>query len=649
MSTAAITPNREKKQMPAVLPMQRRFFEVRAGKQKDGSDLVPISFSSDTPVKRNTWMGYWWYEVLNHNRSAVDTGRLEQGLSVLVNHDPNQRAGLLKNGQIESGKGRGDIKFNTTDFGKSVRQEVDDLTLQYISVGYRVSEMNRTTDVNATDDEDEDYLGTYSVDRWEPLEVSLVAVPADPSVGVGRSADQAPQYPVAIKRAIETATAGNSQEETRMATPPIVPAIDTAAVTAQVRTAELARFAELDQVHSQYPAIFTAEQRSTYARENRTGDEARRFVLGELAKRSQQTAALPATGNSTEFVRDENDKRPGSLLAARFIRCMAAGRGNKADAARFAGDVLKDPMIQRALSASIGTSGGFTLPEQISADIIEFLRPMTVVRALNPTLAPLPNGTLTMPKLTGGVAASYIGENKDITATQQTFGQVKLSAKKLACLVPISNDLIRYANGASADNIVRDDMASGIAQAEDSAFIRGAGTSFSPKGLRNWAVAANLIAANVTINLANVVQDMGKLRLALRKANVRFLRAGWIMSPRTENFLMTLMTVNGVYAFRDEMNTGKLWNLPYKCTTLIPENLGAGSDSELYLADFADVVIGEVPNIVVETSTEASYFDGTQLQSAFSLDQTVIKMIIEHDLGVRHQESIAVLTGVQWA
>jgi phage head maturation protease len=227
MSTA--TTQREKKQMPAVLPMQRRFFEVRAKKESDG--LTPISFSSDTPVKRNTWMGNWWYEVLNHDRSAVDTGRLEQGISVLVNHDPDQRAGLLKNGAIEKGKGRGDIKFNTTDFGKSVRQEVEDGTLPYISVGYRVNEMNRAADINAADDEDEDYLGTYSVDRWEPLEVSLVAVPADPSVGVGRSLDQAPQYPVAIRRAIETASAGNSQEATRMATTATVPTPDQAAIS----------------------------------------------------------------------------------------------------------------------------------------------------------------------------------------------------------------------------------------------------------------------------------------------------------------------------------------------------------------------------------------------------------------------------------
>jgi HK97 family phage major capsid protein len=644
MSTA--TAQREKKQMPAVLPMQRRFFEVRAKKESDG--LTPISFSSDTPVKRNTWMGYWWYEVLNHDRSAVDTGRLEQGISVLVNHDPDQRAGLLKNGAIEKGKGRGDIKFNTTDFGKSVRQEVEDGTLPYISVGYRVNEMNRTADINAADDEDEDYLGTYSVDRWEPLEVSLVAVPADPSVGVGRSLDQAPQYPVAIRRAIETASAGNSQEATRMATTATVPTPDQAAITTQVRNTELARFVELDEVHRQYPEHFTAEQRAAFAREGRSGDEARKHVFAEMAKRSGATAAHPATGSpAAQVVRDEADKREKGINFARFARCCAFARGNKSEAVRFAEATLKDGFMARALGASTFSGGGALVPETLVAEVIEFLRPQAVVRSMNPVMAPMVNGQLVLPKLTGGVAASYIGESKDITATQQQFGQVKATAKKLAVLVPISNDLIRYTS-LSADNVVRDDMASGLAQSEDSAFIRGAGTAYSPKGLRNWAVAANIIAANTTVSLANTNADLGKLLVALRNANVRFLRPGWLFSGRTWVYLMTLLNANGQYVFRDELLRGTFWGYPYKVTTLIPENLNAGIDTEVYLADFADVVIAEVPNVVLETSTEASYFDGTQLQSAFSLDQTVIKMIVEHDLVVRHPESVAVLTTVRW-
>jgi HK97 family phage major capsid protein len=640
MSTAAM--NRQKKEMPTNLPMQRRFSKVRA-EQADANGLVPISFSSDTPIKRG-FCGYWWYEVLNHGKNAVITDRLDQGIAMLVNHDPNQRAGILLNGKISNGVGRGNVKFNTTDFGKSVRQEVDDETLPWVSVGYIIHEMNRAEDIDPADDENPDYMGTYTVDSWEPVETSFCAVPADPSVGAGRSADQIPQYPVAIKRAIETATAA-LQEERNMSTTPTLPAADIAAATAQVRTAELQRIADLDAVHGQYPNLFTAEQRSAFVRENRTADDARAHVLAEMAKRSGGSAASP----SVEVIQDEEDKRPKNLTFSRCVRAMAGARGNRNEAVRFATDVLQDRVAARALAAGAGTSGGFTLPETMTADIIEFLRPQTVVRSLNPILAPLVNGVLTMPKLTAGVSGSYIGENQNITASQQSFGQVKMSAKKLACVVPISNDLIRYASGMAADNIVRDDMAAGVAQTEDGAFIRGAGTQFSPKGLRFWAPAANQIAANAVLSLTNTRQDIGKVRLALRKGNVRFLRPGWIMSPRTEEYLLNLADGNGNLVYYNEMvNKGTFRSYPYKVTTLIPENLGAGSDTELYLADFADVVIAEVPNIVIEVSTEATYWDGTQLQSAFSQDQTVIKMIIEHDLAVRHPESVAVLTAVEW-
>lgn len=89
---------------------------------------------------------------------------------------------------------------------------------------------------------------------------------------------------------------------------------------------------------------------------------------------------------------------------------------------------------------------------------------------------------------------------------------------------------------------------------------------------------------------------------------------------------------------------------PYKSTTQIPINLGAGeNESEIYLADFADVLIGEVPGIEVGASSEAAYHDGANLVAAFSLDQTVVKVVMQNDLAVRHAESVAVLTGVTWA
>ena len=132
------------------------------------------------------------------------------------------------------------------------------------------------------------------------------------------------------------------------------------------------------------------------------------------------------------------------------------------------------------------------------------------------------------------------------------------------------------------------------------------------------------------------------------------------MSPRTEMYLLTARDTSGVYAFRDEMVTGKLFGYPYAVTTNIPENLTVTVNStsvedttEVYLVDFADAIIGESTQLIIDASTEASYMDMVNstpvMYSAFSMDQTLIRVIAEHDFVMRHPESVAVLTAVKWS
>jgi len=88
---------------------------------------------------------------------------------------------------------------------------------------------------------------------------------------------------------------------------------------------------------------------------------------------------------------------------------------------------------------------------------------------------------------------------------------------------------------------------------------------------------------------------------------------------------------------------------PLRTTTQVPINLGSGSDSELYLADFANVVIGDSEGITLDVSSEAAYFDGSNVVSPFSRDETVIRAIQQHDIEIRQDFAVAVLTGVTWA
>lgn len=326
---------------------------------------------------------------------------------------------------------------------------------------------------------------------------------------------------------------------------------------------------------------------------------------------------------------------------------------------------------RKALATGDPTAGGFLVPTQFSSDVIELLRPAAVVRSLGPTTMPMPTGTIKVPKVTTGATAGYIGENTNAPATQQKFGQLTMTFKKLAALVPISNDLIRYSSPA-ADAVVRDDVVRAIAQREDQAFIRDDGTSGTPKGLKFWVNPANKFNANATVNLANVTIDLGKMVQLLMAANIPMVvaqqqlsvqnyavdaRPGWILSPRSYRYLVTVQTGTGQYAFRDEMLRGTLWGWPFRVTTQVLETMTAagaaqaatgGTNSEIYFGAFAHAVIGESLGMMVDASQEAAYNDGSNVVAAFGQDQTVIRVIAEHDFALRYDLAFAMCETVTW-
>jgi len=356
-------------------------------------------------------------------------------------------------------------------------------------------------------------------------------------------------------------------------------------------------------------------------------------------------------------------KRAPGIAFGRVVRAMAAAKFNKmgqdgiVDILRGWGDEDLATAVasqhQKALAAGDATAGGFLVPTEFSNEVIELLRAQSVVRRLGARTVQMPTGTLKYPKIATGASASYIGENVNVGKSEESFGQLTLTFKKLAVLTPISNDLLRYSS-PSADAIVRDDLVASMATKEDESFIRGAGTDATPKGLLNWCVADQKIASNTTVNLANITDDLGQLVVKLKSANIPMITPGWIMAPRTEQKLATIQNANGYFSFRDEIIRGTLWGWPIGVTTNVPITLdttgsGNNDESEVYLVDFAQVLIGESMGLLVDSSQEAAYHDGSSVQAAFSLDQTVVRAITEHDLGLRHDKSVSMLTGVTWS
>jgi HK97 family phage major capsid protein len=244
-------------------------------------------------------------------------------------------------------------------------------------------------------------------------------------------------------------------------------------------------------------------------------------------------------------------------------------------------------------------------------------------------------------------------------ATGVQFGQIKLSSKKLAALVPISNDLIRYSS-PSADTIVRDDCVRSLAAREDLAFLRGTGLSGTPKGLKYWIASANKFDGNATASLANLTADLGHAIRNVMDADINLVigqagtgavtvRPGWVFAPRTWQYLFTIQTGLGTHAFKDEMLRGTLLGWPFRVTTQIPITASSntvdtgGTYSEIYFGAFAHAVIGEAQGLIVDASQEAAYYDGSSVVAAYSQDQTVIRVIAEHDFALRHDRAFSLI------
>jgi HK97 family phage major capsid protein len=353
----------------------------------------------------------------------------------------------------------------------------------------------------------------------------------------------------------------------------------------------------------------------------------------------------------------EQKERPEREKGADFALCARALARGKNDPEK-AIAVLHEwgqkdvaGMWEKAMGSNVPEAGGFLVPTEFSSDVIELLRASGSVRGLNPSSVPMMSGTIKVPKITSGTSASYIGENTNIGKTELETGQLTLTFKKLAALVPVSNDLIRYA-APSADTIVRDDLVRSIVAREDLAFIRDDGLSGKPKGIKEWIHADNKFTANTTVNLANVTSDLGKCMELLMDANINLVvgqasspaidaRPGWLFNPQQWRYLTTVQTGLGTHAFREEMLRGTLWGFPFRVSTQV-------EDDTVYFGAFAHAVIGEAMGLSVDVSDTAAYSDGSNVVAAFSQDQTVIRVIVEHDFALRHDKAFALIDTVTW-
>lgn len=349
----------------------------------------------------------------------------------------------------------------------------------------------------------------------------------------------------------------------------------------------------------------------------------------------------------------ERDRRKATFGAfGRAVKCIHASHGDPEQAAYTAEHKFRDAEMARefkALSATSPADGGYLVPEVYANEIIELLYPATVIYALGARRLGMDHGNLNLPKIKTGSRAMFTGENRSIPKTASKFGNLKLSAKKLTALIPMSNDLLR---STSFDNdvIVGQDVTKQMALGIDYGAFMGSGGEFQPLGImRNKGV----LNVDVTSLEKDYASDTGVLTAmfpnylvaSVLKNNVYADGLGFVFNTSVEQFFKSIRDNAGSFIFAEEMNkNGTLVGYPYRTTNLLETT---GGKTNIIFGNWNDLVIGEQGALEIETSREGSWTDDAgNIISAFENDQTLIRAINHVDTGLRHDESFAVATKV---
>lgn len=332
-------------------------------------------------------------------------------------------------------------------------------------------------------------------------------------------------------------------------------------------------------------------------------------------------------------------------------------------------DVQKRERARRALgTAIVGAGAGFLKPEQYAA-FMDYLHPMSVIRALGASSLPMPNGMLKVPYLDTAATAAYRGVHGAATTSDPGEKILTLTEKMLAGQIVMANELLKSASFA-VEVFMRAHLARVMATTFDLKAIRGLGVSDELRGLDWWLdssknsqvssshKAARTLSGGVA-TARTIRADLLSCQEIVEEENIGAQPSdfGYAMCVREKYGLMRVRDTQDRFEFADEMKGGTLLGAKFAATTQIPKTAagdGAGSGtnnkSSVYGVNFASVVVAEVESPQVEFQSGAAYKDASgTVQSGFSQNESALAIFERHDFGLllRGKEG-KLLTSVDW-
>ncbi len=592
-----------------MLTREAEALDLEIRKQDSGQTRITFSASSTHPVER-----VFGNEILDHSPKAIRMDRAKRGaMPLLFNHDMGDPIGMIDAASIDSGRFLVDAHFFDTDRAKEVERMVSG-GLRNVSIGYRIHRIEETD------------ADTYTVREWEPFEASIVTVPADPTVGIGRAVGE--EFDAVITRS-STPTASNAKGNT-MSDKDTAPAAANAEPKIEITREPSPSALELEKNRKR--AI------ENLCKANKLDDKYRDMWIGqgvpvedvsedilrileERGKANPQPATrLGMTDNEAQkfsFVRairaiaDKDWKNAGFELEC--SRSVAQKLGRSPDPHKFyvPFEVMQRPTEgRRDLTVATAGAAGYLVGTE-NQGFIEMVRNRSVAFRMGARRLSGLQGSVTIPRQSAAATAYWLAnESTAITESQQTFVQVALIPKNVGAYTEISRQLLLQSS-PGAEGIVTDDLAQVVALAADLAVLEGSGAAGQPTGIANTAGIGSVTGTSLAA--AGVLE----FQTDVAGSNVTPMSPGYVTTPAVAGLLMVRPELPTTGTTR--LWTGNIWDgAMFGMPAMTSNQLTAAS---MIFGDWSEVVVGEWGVLEVEVNPYANFQAGIiGVRAIYSMD-----------------------------
>lgn len=638
--------------LPQKMGPQTRNLSIRA--QDIAVDVanrtVELSFSSDAAI--DMWFGK---ESLSHAPGAMRVTDRTGNLPLLFNHCMDDLLGVVESVRVDvaAGKGYAVVRFGKDDRGEWAMQQALDGILTNVSFMYRVYKYMEDTETE-----------TYTALDWEVLEISLVTVPADASVGVGRAAGENEVAVEVITRQITPAAAETTMESimttenqnpgTAATGAPTQPsAEELRAIQAIGAEGERKRIAEIDAMCRSHG--INEDVRIAMIQKGASIEEARGIVLDQKLQQSQdQRVASLGDG----YAPDMSNSEKGKYSMVRAINAAISGNWKEAGfEAEVSTDIAKRmgkstqgffmptniPFAARGYAAgATGTGGALVATNLLAGSFIEVLRNKARVLQLGATVLSGLVGNVDIPRQTGASSTFWVGENGTLIDSEATFDKLSLAIKSIGTYSMISRNMLLQST-PDIEMLARADLINQIALGIDLAALSGTGSNSQPTGIANTSGVGSVVGG--TNGAAITIDHLIDMETSVTDANAPEDSLAYLGNARTVGALKKLKSTTGQYLWTNipggqrSGTPGEINGYTMARSNQARKNLtkGTGTNlSEVFFGAWSELVLGEwgVLEIMPNPYDSTAYKQGAVLLRAM---QSV-------DIGVRHAQSFAVMS-----